>query len=353
MKILNDPLSVESVIKEKISKYKIEAAFIFITILVAAMTYNICNEAHKQQVFKNLDVTFKKTKAIEYGTANYNVMDLVEEVPYGNIITYTNYVDTNSIGTQTVSFVVEEENIKKVINVDVEIIDTEKPEIKTEEETISIEQGEDFDINKNITSVVDKVDGDLQYTNEEKEEKESYYTVTSDVDTNKVGTYSVNIKAVDKSGNTTEKKYNVNVVEKAKPVVQKTISTNAKATVDTSSVVSAAYSFLGYNYTPGGASPQTGFDCSGFVYYIYGLFGKNVGRSTTDQVYAGSAVSLNNIQPGDIILWSDNGYSPTHATLYVGNDTMIHAANSRDGVITSSVSAWASYGSSIYAIRRV
>lgn len=355
MKILNDPLSVTRVIRRNISKYKIDIAFVFTTLLVAAITYNTCETNRRQQVFDKLDVTFKEIKAVEYGTANFNPMDLVEEVPYGNIITYTNYVDTNSVGTQTVTFVVEEENIKKVVNVDVEIVDTEKPEIKTEKETISIKQGDDYDANDNIASVIDKVDGNLKYVNEDQEEGTAYYTVTTNLDTNTVGTYSVNIKAVDQNGNVSEKKYDVNVVEKPKPkpVIQNKVNNNATATVDTSSVVSAAYSYLGYNYTPGGANPSTGFDCSGFVYYIYGLFGKNVGRSTTDQLYAGTAVSRDSMQPGDIILWSDNGYSPTHATLYVGNDTMIHAANSRDGVIKSSVSAWASYGSSIVSIRRV
>ena len=66
------------------------------------------------------------------------------------------------------------------------------------------------------------------------------------------------------------------------------------------------------------------------------------------------AVSEDNMQPGDIIIWSSNGYSPTHSSIYVGGDQMIHAANSGTGVIQSSVSWWESAGGgSIATIRRV
>lgn len=355
MKIINDPLSVMRVIKKNISKYKVVAILVFLTLSIAVMTYNICEINHRQQVFDKLDVTFSEVKAVEYGTENYDPIDLVENVPYGKIVKYTSYVDTNSIGTQKLMFVVEEQNVTKVINVEVEVVDTEKPEISMEEEEISIEEGNEYDIKENIKSVIDKVDGELEYVENESEDKKSYYTITSDLDTSVPGSYSVSVKAVDNSGNINEKTYNINVTEKPKPVVynNNNINNNAIPSVDTSSVVSAAYSFVGYYYTPGGASPSTGFDCSGFVQYIYSLFGKSVGRTTYDQANIGSGISRDNMQAGDIIVWSDNGYSPTHSTLYVGNGMMIHAANSNDGVILSSVDAWDTYAGNIYAIRRV
>ncbi len=118
--------------------------------------------------------------------------------------------------------------------------------------------------------------------------------------------------------------------------------------------MAAAYSLLGYNYVAGGTSPQTGFDCTGFVYYIYSLFGKKVGRSSSNIAYSGTGVSSSNMEPGDIIVWSTRSDNyPTHAALYVGNGNMIHAANYNDGVILSSVSKWASWGAHIVAVRRV
>ena len=355
MKMLNDPLSITRVIKKNISKYKIVASLIFITLSVAIISYNIFDMNHRQEVFNKLDVKFTEVKAIEYGTADYNPMDLVENVPYGKIVNYTNAVDTNAIGKQKLVFVVENENVTKVVNVEVEIVDTEKPEINTEKEDISIEEGNEFNIKDNIKSVTDKVDGELEFVNEEPEEKKAYYTINTDLDTNVAGNYKVNIKAVDQSGNINEKTYTINVVEKPKPTVtyNNNIDNSKISSVDTSSVTSAAYSYVGYNYTPGGSNPSTGFDCSGFVQYIYSLFGKNVGRTTYDQTTVGAGISKDNMQPGDIIVWSDNGYSPTHSTLYVGNGMMVHAANSRDGVIVSSVDSWERYAGSIVAIRRV
>ena len=357
MKKLNDPLSNKRVIKKNISKYRITIALLFVTILVSIITYNICDISHRKKVFKKLDVKFTEVKAIEYGTANYDPMKLVENVPYGKIVNYTETVDTSSTGKQKLMFVVEDEKVSKVINVEVEIVDTEKPDIEIKEDKIKIEEGNDYNAMDNIKSVVDKVDGNLEYQQEETEEKTSYYTVTTDLNTKVAGDYDVKIKAVDKNGNTSEKTYTVNVVEKPKPVKltmnNYNINNNAVATVDTSSVVGAAYSFVGYNYTYGGASPSTGFDCSGFVQYIYSLFGKNVGRTTSAQANVGAGISKDNMQPGDIIVWSDNGYSPTHSTLYVGNGLMVHAANSNDGVITSSVDSWERYAGKIVAIRRV
>ena len=356
MKILNDPLSVKRVIKKNISKYKIVAILVFITLSIAIITYNICDMNHRQEVFNKLDVTFTEVKAVEYGTPDYDPMTLVENVPYGKIVNYTSTVDTNSIGKQTLIFVVEDENVTKVVNVEVEIVDTEKPEITMAEETISIEEGNEYNIKDNIKSVTDKVDGDLELVEEETEDKKAYYTINTNLDTNTAGSYSVSVKAVDNSGNVSEKTYNINVVEKPKPkppVFDSNMNNNATASVDTSSVVGAAYSLLGYSYTSGGASPSTGFDCSGFVQYIYSLFGKNVGRTTYDQANVGYGISRENMQPGDIIVWSDNGYSPTHSTLYVGDGLIIHAANSGTGVITSTVDSWDAYAGDIVAIRRV
>ncbi len=61
------------------------------------------------------------------------------------------------------------------------------------------------------------------------------------------------------------------------------------------------------------------------------------------------------MQPGDIIVWSTkSNNAPTHTAIYVGGDTMIHAANPRTGVIQSSVSYWESHGGGhIATIRRV
>lgn len=96
--------------------------------------------------------------------------------------------------------------------------------------------------------------------------------------------------------------------------------------------------FLGCSYIYGGNGPKA-FDCSGFTCYIMRHFGYTIGRTCSAQYYNGSYVSRNNLLPGDIVLFERTYASSglTHAGLYIGNNQFIHAANSRKGVIISSL----------------
>ena len=105
-------------------------------------------------------------------------------------------------------------------------------------------------------------------------------------------------------------------------------------------VVEYAKQYLGYKYVAGGSSPSIGFDCSGFTIYVYKHFGISLNRSSRDQIKNGVAVSKNNLQQGDILIF--NGSSNTsigHVGIYVGGNDFIHAANSREGVIITSLSS--------------
>jgi len=105
-------------------------------------------------------------------------------------------------------------------------------------------------------------------------------------------------------------------------------------------VASYALQFKGYRYVYGGTSPS-GFDCSGLVYYVYKQFGYNVGRTSTAQLRNGYPhISRGNLKPGDIILF-ERTYTAscpaTHSGIYIGNGQFIHAANSRIGVVVTSL----------------
>lgn len=105
-------------------------------------------------------------------------------------------------------------------------------------------------------------------------------------------------------------------------------------------VAAYAMQFEGYSYVYGGASPSTGFDCSGMVYYIYKQFGYNVGRTSTCQYENGYPhVSRSELQPGDIIIFTRTytaDFPATHSAIYIGNGQFIHAANSSSGVVVTS-----------------
>lgn len=115
-------------------------------------------------------------------------------------------------------------------------------------------------------------------------------------------------------------------------------------------IIDYAMQFLGNRYINGGQSLTTGTDCSGFTMYVLAEFGYSISRTPQGQYTgAGRAISYSEIQPGDIICYSDNGgVSCTHVAFYIGNGQILHAANSRDGVKISS----ATY-TDIYGVRNV
>lgn len=105
-----------------------------------------------------------------------------------------------------------------------------------------------------------------------------------------------------------------------------------------SDIVSTALQYEGWNYVSGGSSPETGFDCSGFTKYIFGLFGIYLNRVSGDQADNGTPVERGDLQPGDLLLFSYYGSdSIGHSGIYIGNGQMIHAANSSRGVTIDTI----------------
>ena len=106
-------------------------------------------------------------------------------------------------------------------------------------------------------------------------------------------------------------------------------------------IAAYAQQYLGYRYVYGGASPSTGFDCSGLTSYVAKQFGYNIGRTANAQLNAGTYVSRADLKPGDIVLFERTYTSSeraTHAGIYIGDGKFIHAANSRTGVVITSLS---------------
>ncbi len=100
-----------------------------------------------------------------------------------------------------------------------------------------------------------------------------------------------------------------------------------------------ALQFVGYRYVYGGSSPS-GFDCSGFTSYVYKQFGYKLNRSASDQLDNGTAVSRNELEPGDLVIFKKGNSSKraTHVGLYIGNNQFVHASTSKVGVIVSRMS---------------
>ena len=100
-----------------------------------------------------------------------------------------------------------------------------------------------------------------------------------------------------------------------------------------------ALQYDGYDYLYGGKDPETGFDCSGLVFYVYRQFGYRLNRVAEDQAKNGTEVeSLDDLLPGDVLCFSwITGSWINHAGIYIGDGYFIHAMASEHGVLVTAL----------------
>jgi peptidoglycan DL-endopeptidase CwlO len=111
-------------------------------------------------------------------------------------------------------------------------------------------------------------------------------------------------------------------------------------------VVGIAMQFLGTPYVYGGSSPS-GFDCSGFVMYVYSKVGVSLPHNAAAQYGHGTPVDRSQLQPGDLVFFNGLG----HNGIYVGGGSFIHSPHTGDVVKISSMTGW--YASTYVGARRV
>lgn len=106
-------------------------------------------------------------------------------------------------------------------------------------------------------------------------------------------------------------------------------------------VADLAARYVGSRYVWGGVSPA-GFDCTGFVLWVFGQFSVSLPHNEAGQLGSGPAISADNLQPGDVVVFANTYRSGlSHVGIYLGDGQFVHAVNESHGVMVSSL--WDDY----------
>ena len=130
-----------------------------------------------------------------------------------------------------------------------------------------------------------------------------------------------------------------------------TTTSSAPASQNGGSVVETAKSYIGSSYVYGASGPRgpSSFDCSGFTSYIYKQYGVSLNRTAAGQYSNGTAVSKDELQPGDLVMFGKSGIN--HVGIYIGGGQMVHAANPSRGVTTDTINSGYYYNNYVGARR--
>lgn len=106
-------------------------------------------------------------------------------------------------------------------------------------------------------------------------------------------------------------------------------------------LIVTAKKYIGTIYRYGGMGNK-GFDCSGFVQFVYREIGINLPRSTPDQYEGGTKIDMSEIKPGDLLFWRIYGRRVSHVGIYLGNSQFIHSPSfgKRVSITTMELPYW-------------
>ncbi len=135
-------------------------------------------------------------------------------------------------------------------------------------------------------------------------------------------------------------------VQEAQEAVADSIPADSSNAALREAMVSFALQYVGCPYVYGGNSLSNGTDCSGFVKLVYQEFGYNLTRRASLQYFDGRVISLDSIQPGDLIFYPEpyNQNEIGHVAMYIGNGQVVHASTAKTGIKISSLNYRTIYG---------
>ena len=196
-------------IKELLKQKKVQYSIVGVILIFLIIIFLIITQMNKVKIeFKLND------NVIEYGSDNSKIEWETRSTTNGNKITAKEF-DTKKVGQVDIVFTVCLDETCQEFTKQIEIKDTQAPEIIFKSESLEITEGDAFDPVSNIESVKDPIDGDIKQS-DNKEITKDGYIIESDVNTDQSGEYTVKVIAYDVNGNKAEQSYKVIVKEKTK-----------------------------------------------------------------------------------------------------------------------------------------
>ncbi len=143
-------------------------------------------------------------------------------------------------------------------------------------------------------------------------------------------------------------------IAKAKKAAENAGKTYHISAIDKQKLLEDAKYFKGGKYVWGGTTPE-GFDCSGYVQYLYKKHNVNLPRTAWAQSKKGLSIDKEDLQKGDLLFFltdKKRGIPVTHVGIYIGDGEFIHAASKKRGIIISPITH-GSYAKTFVSARRV
>lgn len=106
------------------------------------------------------------------------------------------------------------------------------------------------------------------------------------------------------------------------------VNTEAASSVNSSELVATAKDLIGTKYR-GGGTTKAGFDCSGFVSYVYNDLGVSLPRTSSGMYASGSKIDKSDLSSGDLVFFNTSGRGVSHVGIYIGDGKFIHSSTSK------------------------
>lgn len=209
---------------------------------------------------------------------------------------------------------------------------------------VAIEASSAIEDNKDAQKVTEKKEEEKKEEKTEESSKKTSENKNTSSTSNKVKTAQANKTTTSNKSNSTKKATsnkttsNKTTSNKTTTAKKSTTSTTNKTTNVSSNkklgtqIASYAKQFVGNPYVHGGTSLTKGADCSGFTQSVFKHFGIKLPRTASSQAKVGKKVSFSELEPGDLVFYSNGGSRISHVAIYIGNGKIVHAQTPRLGI---------------------